>query len=204
MDEALRKQMTLLLQTPGNAGRAGEARRVWGRIRGFAHKRIVTPIAKNSALELCCYALQLPVASGAARAALKQRCQEAGELLVGAVRDAEKGIAERALELLADVPGKSPRKEEAKVLADAVNLEDFSVSGLLWLCGRMAGSGSGMAEIAAALNRREEYGYWEARLKDGFHFAAVAEIAKRRLEKAREIGRMLTVELAEDLSDETK
>ena len=41
-------------------------------------------------------------------------------------------------------------------------------------------------------------GYWDARLKDGFHFAAVRDIARRRLDHARQATALLKQELAED------
>ena len=47
--------------------------------------------------------------------------------------------------------------------------------------------------------KREEYGYWEARLKDGFHFEPVRKLARKRLENAREAARLLAEELGGDV-----
>ena len=43
--------------------------------------------------------------------------------------------------------------------------------------------------------KREQYGYWEARLKDGFHFDAVRDLARRRIDSARLLMTLLMEEL---------
>jgi hypothetical protein len=52
--------------------------------------------------------------------------------------------------------------------------------------------------VADGAEKREQYGYWDARLKDGFHFEPVRQMAKRRVEHAREVARLLLEELKED------
>jgi hypothetical protein len=63
---------------------------------------------------------------------------------------------------------------------------------------QLARQGDGLKQFVEGLDKREQYGYWEARLKDGFHFEPIRQIAKRRLARAREVARMLTDELKED------
>ncbi|HUB26793.1 MAG TPA: hypothetical protein VL992_15315, partial [Tepidisphaeraceae bacterium] len=58
--------------------------------------------------------------------------------------------------------------------------------------------GEGVDAVAAACDKREQYGYWEARLKDGFHYDAVREIARRRLAESRKVAHFLDRELDED------
>ena len=43
-----------------------------------------------------------------------------------------------------------------------------------------------------------QYGYWDARLRDGFHFEPVRRIAKRRLEHTRQVCKLLGEEMEED------
>jgi hypothetical protein len=58
--------------------------------------------------------------------------------------------------------------------------------------------GGGVAQVADGSEKREQYGYWDARLKDGFHFEPVRQIARRRLEHARHVADLLSAELGED------
>jgi hypothetical protein len=48
------------------------------------------------------------------------------------------------------------------------------------------------------MQNREAYGYWDARLKEGFHFESVRQIAEKRLETARQVTGLLLSELSED------
>ena len=55
-----------------------------------------------------------------------------------------------------------------------------------------------MTQLVEGAEKREQYGYWEARLKDGFHFEPIRQIARERLEHARQVAAMLTDELRQD------
>src|SRR5206468_991965 len=104
----------------------------------------------------------------------------------------------RATRVLHEMPHRSPILDEAKLLADAVNLDDFGVTGLTQQIVQLARQGEGVVQLADGLDKREQYHYWEARLKDGFHFEPVRHIARRRLESARQVARLLMEELKED------
>jgi hypothetical protein len=88
--------------------------------------------------------------------------------------------------------------DEAKLLADAVNLEDFGAIGMVNQSIQVARAGEGVTQIAEGCEKREQYGYWDARLKDGFHFEAVRQIALRRLQNTRQICALLAAELKQD------
>jgi hypothetical protein len=88
--------------------------------------------------------------------------------------------------------------EDAKLLADALNLEDFGVIGLMMQMTHLARQGDGVLQLSDGAEKREQYGYWDARLKDGFHFEPVRQIARRRLEHARRVATMLADELKDD------
>ena len=84
------------------------------------------------------------------------------------------------------------------LLADALNLEDFGVAGLLVQAIQIARQGGGIMQIADGCEKREQYGYWDARLKDGFHFEPTRQIARKRLEHARKVAALLNGELKDD------
>ena len=59
--------------------------------------------------------------------------------------------------------------------------------------------GEGPVQLAEGCEARELYNYWDARLKDGFHFEPVRQIAVRRLESTRTVCGLISGELREDL-----
>lgn len=184
-----------------------DARRLWDRVRRFIGMSLVpSPGLDLTGLELACSALQLPprrprvLATGRpGRSTLRERAEEAAELLIGvAVGDASEDLLDRTTRILLEMPHRSPMIEEAKLLADAVNLEDFGITGLLGLTLQTGRFGEGLVQLADGLEKREQYGYWDSLLKDGFHFEPIRQIAKRRLENARKAAAMLRAEMHDD------
>jgi len=55
--------------------------------------------------------------------------------------------------------------EDAKLLADAVNLDDYGVIGFSLQAIQLARQGDGIAQLIDGLEKREQYGYWEAASK---------------------------------------
>jgi hypothetical protein len=84
------------------------------------------------------------------------------------------------------------------VLADAVNLDDFGVCGLIVQTIQLGRQGDGLVQLIDGAEKRELYGYWDARLKDGFHFEQSRRIAQARLENARAAIKLLTAEWAQE------
>jgi len=185
---------------------SGDACRLCKRLFSFIEMRLVGPQIDTDALELACYALQLPSrqigisSSGKfVRMSLRDRCEQAAELMVSLFANhVDETLLDRAARLLHEAPQRSPMLDEARLLADAVNLDDFGVIGLLNQAIQLSLQGEGIAELAVAAEKREQYGYWEARLKDGFHFEPVRQIAHLRLAEARQINAMLFEQLGED------
>jgi len=182
-----------------------DSARLWSRVQKFIAMGLVTAESDLEALELACYALQLPqrqakppTGGKIGRTNLKDRSEQSAELLVSMLDDVDEGLLDRATRLLHEMPHRSPVPEEAKLLADAVNLEDFGVIGLAVQMTQLTRQGDGVVQLAEGSEKREQYGYWEARLKDGFHFPSVRQIAARRLEHARQMAAMLAEELKED------
>jgi hypothetical protein len=183
-----------------------DARRVCARIKSLIDKGVVPTDTNSTPLELCCYALQLPlkvpksaVGGKLGRTNLRERAEQASEMLVGLAGDTGNDTAvEEATQILIQVHQRGPVGDEAKLLADALNLEDFGVAGLVAQAITLARQGAGVLSVADGCEKREQYGYWEARLKDGFHFEQTRTIARKRLEHARKAAALLTGELRED------
>lgn len=211
LDQALRKCLASLFKPSRSGGDcpprlAADAHRLWLRVGCFIKMPLVGPSVDADGLELSCWALQLPLRQGRISLAgkfghtnLRERCEQSAELLVGALAgQADENLLDRSARLLHETPHRSPMLDEARLLADALNLDDFGMIGLVNQSIQIAIQGEGIPDLAAAWKKREQYGYWEARLKDGFHFEPIRKIALRRLEQARKASQMLAGELDED------
>jgi hypothetical protein len=211
LDERLRDRLHQELLVVDDHGGTGprllaDAERLWRRVQRFIAMNLVGPGLEMDALELACFAIQLPLrrtkvtpARKAARTTLRDRAEEAAELLVGlAPQETDESLLDRATRVLHEMPHRSPMLDESKLLADAVNLEDFGVTGLALLAIQLARQGEGVTQLADGCDKREQYGYWDARLKDGFHFEAVRQIARQRLNNTRHMCALLRSELNED------
>jgi hypothetical protein len=213
MDGKLRRRLERALGEVDEHGTAGprladDARRLFGRCRALLKMNVLTTETDQDAIELACFALQLPqrqtkVASGKlGRSSLKQRAEAAAEMLVTLLEDdtdeATVALLDRSTRLLGELPQRQPMLEEARLLADAVSLDDFGISGLVQLMIPLALQGGGVPQLIEALEKREQYGYWDARLKESFHFQVARDIARKRLERARQTAATLAAELVED------
>jgi len=180
--------------------------RLWSRVRKFIKMNLIPQGADTAALELACMAPQLPqkitrVSSPKklTRHNVRDRAEEASELLVGHIRDhVDDELLDRTTRLLHEMTQRTPMLDEARLLADAVNLEDFGVVGVVTQVVSLGCQGDGVSQLAEAFEKAEQYGYWEARLKDGFHFEPIRQMARQRLEHARQAAAFLFEELKED------
>ena len=183
-----------------------DARRLWRRMRSFIEMGLVRTPPDAEALELACYALQLPMRRGEqvpvgrlGISSLRERTERAAQRLVEELGERiDDRLLDRTCRLLHETPHRPPVLEEAKLLADAVNLDDFGVIGAMTQAAELALRGEGSGGLAESWVKRCEYGYWTARLADGFHFPAVRRIARRRLDNARRLFEMLAEEREED------
>ncbi len=213
-DEKLRRRLELLLavvderEAPESRGPRlmDDAARLWRRIRHFISLGLVTAQPDTDALELACLAMQLPMRSTKAaaggklgRISLRDRAEQAAELFTESVAgEIDESLLDRTARLLHETPQHPPVIEDAKLLADAVNLEDFGLVGLTQQTLQLARQGDGIVQLLDGLKKREQYGYWEARLKDGFHYEIVRQIARKRLDHLRQAAALLGEELVED------
>jgi hypothetical protein len=193
-------------QTPG-ARLQEDAERLFNLCRKFLSMNLISAeTADIEALETACFALQLPqrqskppTAGRLGRSNLKDRAEQSAELMVtlfdGKIEDM---LLDRAARLLHEMPHKSPVPEEARLLADAINLDEFGLVGLINQMIQLARQGDGVNQLAEGCEKRDQYGYWDARLKEGFHFEPIRQLARRRVNNARQAARMLLDELNED------
>ena len=183
-----------------------DARRLAGRVQCFLDMQLLPEGIDPAPLELACYALQLPLrklkllpAGKLGRTNVRDRAEQAAEMIVGLLADQiDEALLDRTTQVLHELPQRAPILDESRLLADALNLDDFGVSGLLLQTIHLCRAGGGVAQVADGLEKREQYGYWDARLKEGFHFEPIRQIARARLENTRRAAALLFDELKED------
>jgi hypothetical protein len=212
LEVKLRKRVEQVLASPDERGIRGarlldDARRVWRNVCHWVDDRhLVSPSQPDrAAMELAAHALQLPFRAREitcvgryAQVNLRDRAEQSAEELVSELGDEiTEPLLERTTELLQELPARTPAHDESKLLADVLNLDDFGVGGLFAQVALLTLLGQGVEQFTEAAAKREMYGYWEARLKDGFHFGPTRELAKRRLARARAVLASLNEELAE-------
>lgn len=173
--------------------------RLCSTVRHLLSLGLIPAPADAEAIELACSAMQLALRHASPQQrqpmTLRDRAHSAAESLVSSVSaGSDPGLLDRAVRLLQQLPQRSPAVPEARLLADAVNLEDFGIAGLLALMTSMALAGDGISHFADACAAREQYGYWDARLAR-FHFDPVRKLAEQRLAAARHCCAQLRSEL---------
>ncbi|MBN1764421.1 MAG: hypothetical protein JW860_04120 [Sedimentisphaerales bacterium] len=75
---------------------------------------------------------------------------------------------------------------EAMILSDARNLDDMGAIGIFNEFRRYIVHGRGATDAMTSWNRKIEYDYWSARLRESFRFESVRKIARLRLETAKQ------------------
>ncbi len=206
--ESLRQALNVVERHDvGSARLADDADRLWDRVQSFIAMNLVNPAGvQREALEIACLAVQLPlrqtktpVTGKLGRTNLRDRAEHAAEMLIGLLQgkmdDAQLDSTAR---ILHEMPQRQPVLDEAKLLADAINLDDFSVTGVINQAVQLGLQGSGVKQLIEGLEKRAQYGYWDARSKEGFHFEPVRQMARKRLEGVRHLAAQLQAEAEED------
>lgn len=183
-----------------------EGKRLCKRVCLFVKMKLTENSLDEPALELACFALQLPSRNAKCltpgkmgQVSLKERCEHAAELLISTAADHVEGeLLERATTILREMPQRNTKTDEAKLLADSVNLDDFGITGLISQAMQLSRQNAGVEQVADGFQKRRDYGYWEARLKDGFHYEPVRKLARDRLKYATHVVDLLLAELKED------
>ncbi|HEV8603920.1 MAG TPA: hypothetical protein VGQ99_01060 [Tepidisphaeraceae bacterium] len=184
-----------------------EGKRLCKRVHQFVNMRLVENSVDEVGLELACFALQLPSRNNnkllppgkMGQVSLKDRCEQSAELLISTASDhVDSELLEQATTILREMPHRSTKMDEAKLLADSVNLDDFGITGLIMQAMQLSRQNAGVEQVADGFQKRRDYGYWEARLKDGFHYEPVRKLARERLKRATQMVDLLLDELRED------
>jgi hypothetical protein len=183
-----------------------EGKRLCKRVCQFVNMKLTENSLDEDALELACFALQLPSRNSKlltpgkmGQVSLKDRCEQAAELLISTASDyVEAELLERATTILREMPHRNTKMDEARLLADSVNLDDFGITGLITQAMQLSRQNAGVEQVADGFQKRREYGYWEARLNDGFHYEPVRKMARERLKYASQVVDLLLAELKED------
>lgn len=211
LEPRLEKQLQRLLSASDDSGARAvrlmdDARRLYRRVVRLKLLQLADAQLDLEALEVACHALQLPMRSTKAapssrmgQVSLRDRAEQAAELLASSPTDpADTALLERGAKILREMPQRTPESVEARLLADAVNLDDFGLVGLVLQAMHLSRQNAGVMQVLEGYQKRREYGYWDARLKDGFHFEAVREMARARLKNADAAVELLLEELQED------
>ncbi|MEL7237446.1 MAG: hypothetical protein AAGK78_01185 [Planctomycetota bacterium] len=129
---------------------------------------------------------------------LGRRGFRAAELLLEELPDLLPVAAmDATLRLLLELDASEPTSQQTCVLADAINLADFGIVGLLHPA--MADDPRTMStDLAERFRLRERTGYWAARLRDDFHYGVTRDLAKVRLERAAQVVAWYEDELSAD------
>jgi hypothetical protein len=104
--------------------------------------------------------------------------QQAGDVL-------PPGSLQRAIRAVRECGDRRTDLLECRILADADNLDNIGLQAMALMFRKFMAEGRAVVDLVAAWDRQEEYHYWQARIKECFHFPAVREIAERRYEALR-------------------
>lgn len=91
---------------------------------------------------------------------------------------------QRIVKIISESADRFTNVTEAMILADAQSLDDMGIAGAFNEMRRYAIQGKSCQDFIEGWNRKIEYQYWDARIKEGFRFDSVKEIALQRLESA--------------------
>jgi hypothetical protein len=89
---------------------------------------------------------------------------------------------------------------EARLLADALSMEEFGLIGFWNQCRQFHSTGKTPEQLLKLWKAQHDYGYWESRLREGFHHEASRAAARERLAQMKGMyDRLQREHLAEDL-----
>jgi hypothetical protein len=76
---------------------------------------------------------------------------------------------------------------EARLLSDAVALEEFGLVGFWNQNRQFHAAGKSLEQLLKLWKAQHDYSYWESRLRDGFHYEAARRTAKDRLANMKDL-----------------
>jgi hypothetical protein len=104
------------------------------------------------------------------------------------------------LRILQEHRHRETKMPEARILADAQAIEDFGLVGLWNQSRTFHATGKTLEQVLKLWKAQHDYGYWESRLRDGFHYDATRRAARERLGQMKGVyERMQREHLCEDV-----
>ena len=97
------------------------------------------------------------------------------------------GSLQRAVRAVRQCNDRKSDLVEGRILCDAENLDQIGPQALDVMVRKLLSEGRAMADLVAAWDRQEEYHYWQARIKECFHFSPVRDLAQQRWESMRRL-----------------
>ncbi len=76
---------------------------------------------------------------------------------------------------------REPGMLEAKILAEAENLDDVGLIHMLRQFRLQQAEGRSLEQLISVWRRQKEYQYWDARIEDSFRFESIKQLARTRL-----------------------
>lgn len=101
---------------------------------------------------------------------------------------------EKVCKIITESSNKFGEMIEAKILSDARSLDDMGAVGIFNEFRRYVFHGKGVTEAINNWQRKVDYRYWEARLRESFRFESVRKIADRRFHSAEYFMQHLSIE----------
>ncbi|MHC4636732.1 MAG: HD domain-containing protein [Planctomycetota bacterium] len=113
------------------------------------------------------------------------------EFLVDVIENSK---IEKINKIIIDSGNRFTQRTEAMILSDARNLDDMGAVGIFTEFRYYAIQGKSVSEALKSWERKIDYRYWQARLKEGFRFESVREMANQRLSTAKQFMDQLKLE----------
>ncbi len=154
-------------------------------------------LAKVAAL----YACIAQNANAHGKAAEDQAFGEAAELAADQLKDLlNSADLDLMIRILQEQRRRDTKIPEAKLLADSLAMEEFGLIGLWNQIRQFHATGKTLEQLIKLWKAQHDYGYWESRLREGFHYEASRRTAKDRLGQMRGVYERLQREhLCEDV-----
>jgi hypothetical protein len=103
------------------------------------------------------------------------------------------------IQILQEHRRRDSKMPEARLLSDAMTMEEFGLIGFWNQVRQFHASGKSLEQLLKLWKAQHDYGYWESRLRDGFHYESARRTARDRLGQMKGIYERLQ---REHLSDD--
>jgi hypothetical protein len=120
--------------------------------------------------------------AGPGRAADDEAYGDAAELATDQLKELlPANDLDMMLRILREHRQRDAKMPESRLLADALAMEEFGLIGLWNQNRQFHASGKTLEQLLKLWKAQHDYGYWESRLRDGFHYEATRRAAQERL-----------------------